>query len=119
MNPGPRRPRRTRSFQLGLCPHEREALAQRATQADAASRPVAIRPDSGSGAFLAFTKPLITTEELASVLQVDPSTVRRWRTAKPLQGPPFITLSERVTVYSAEDVQAWLTARRVVPGGGR
>src|SRR4051812_34456779 len=29
---------------------------------------------------------LITTEELARMLRVDPSSVRRWRTARPLQG---------------------------------
>ena len=29
-----------------------------------------------------------TTEELAGMLGVDPSTLRRWRTAQPRQGPP-------------------------------
>jgi helix-turn-helix protein len=41
-----------------------------------------------------------TTEELARMLGVDPSTLRRWRTARPRQGPPFICLSSRVTLYS-------------------
>ena len=58
---------------------------------------------------------LITTEELARMLRVDPSSVRRWRTARPLQGPPFIALSERVIMYSIEDVRAWLASRRVTP----
>jgi predicted DNA-binding transcriptional regulator AlpA len=58
---------------------------------------------------------LITTEELAKMLRVDPSTVRRWRTAHPIQGPPFIALSERVIMYSIEDVRAWLASRRVTP----
>lgn len=31
-----------------------------------------------------------TTEELARMLGVDSSTLRRWRTARPRQGPPFI-----------------------------
>jgi hypothetical protein len=58
---------------------------------------------------------LITTEELARLLRVDPSSVRRWRTARPLQGPPFIQLSERVIMYAMEDVREWLASRRVRP----
>ena len=58
---------------------------------------------------------LITTEELARMLRVDPSSVRRWRTARPIQGPPFIQLSERVIMYAIEDVRAWLASRRVTP----
>ncbi|WP_326836006.1 helix-turn-helix domain-containing protein [Amycolatopsis rhabdoformis] len=60
--------------------------------------------------------PWFTTEELGELLGVDPSTVRRWRTSRPPQGPPFVQLSERVTVYSAADVEAWLRSRRVDPG---
>ncbi len=55
------------------------------------------------------------TDELATRLGVDPSTVRRWRTANPPQGPPFIRLSERVVIYSARDVEAWLRKRRTDP----
>ncbi|SNY53720.1 helix-turn-helix transcriptional regulator [Paractinoplanes atraurantiacus] len=58
---------------------------------------------------------LITTEELAKMLRVDPSTIRRWRTVEPVQGPPFIPLSERVIMYSIEDVRTWLASRRVTP----
>ncbi|WP_067502254.1 AlpA family transcriptional regulator [Actinoplanes sp. TFC3] len=58
---------------------------------------------------------LITTEELAKMLRVDPSSIRRWRTARPVQGPPFIQLSERAIMYSIEDVRAWLASRRVTP----
>jgi transposase-like protein len=57
-----------------------------------------------------------TTEELARMLGVDPSTLRRWRTTRPRQGPPFICLSSRVTLYSARDVRRWLTTRRIDPG---
>jgi predicted DNA-binding transcriptional regulator AlpA len=57
----------------------------------------------------------LTTEELARVLGVDSSTVRRWRTSRPVQGPPFVQLSERVTVYSAYDVEEWLRSRRIDP----
>ena len=57
-----------------------------------------------------------TTEELARMLGVDPSTLRRWWTTQPRQGPPFICLSSRVTLYSARDVRRWLTTRRIDPG---
>lgn len=57
-----------------------------------------------------------TTDELAELLHVDGSTVRRWRTMKPPQGPAFIQVSDRVIMYSAHDVEAWLRSRRVDPG---
>jgi transcriptional regulator with XRE-family HTH domain len=41
----------------------------------------------------------MTTDELAARLGVDASTLRRWRTGRPVQGPPFIRLSGRVTLY--------------------
>jgi hypothetical protein len=56
-----------------------------------------------------------STEELAALLGVDPSSIRRWRTADPPQGPPFVRLSARVTVYSATDVEEWLRRRRTDP----
>lgn len=55
------------------------------------------------------------TEELAHLLGVDASTVRRWRTALPPQGPPFVQVSERVTMYNALDVEAWLRSKRIDP----
>ena len=57
----------------------------------------------------------LSTEELATLLGVDPSTIRRWRTARPTQGPPFVRLSSRVTVYSTSDVRRWLERRRIDP----
>jgi transposase InsO family protein len=56
-----------------------------------------------------------TTEEFAGLLKVDPSTVRRWRTARPPQGPPFVKLSDRVVMYSAPDVERWLSDHRIDP----
>ncbi|WKX69413.1 helix-turn-helix domain-containing protein [Streptomyces sp. XD-27] len=56
-----------------------------------------------------------STNELARLLKVDPSRVRRWRTVKPPQCPPFIVMSGRHILYSAIDVQQWLTDRRVEP----
>jgi predicted DNA-binding transcriptional regulator AlpA len=58
----------------------------------------------------------LSTEEVAHLLGVDPSSVRRWRTSRPPQGPPFVRLSARVTIYSAADVEAWLHSRRTDPG---
>ncbi|MEV0481846.1 hypothetical protein OG194_05585 [Streptomyces sp. NBC_01288] len=46
---------------------------------------------------------------------MDASTLRRWRTARPPQGPPFVSVSERVVMYSALDVEEWLHSRRTVP----
>lgn len=57
-----------------------------------------------------------TTDQLAELLGVDSSTVRRWRTARPPQGPPYVQLSDRVTVYNSHDVEQWLLSRRVIPG---
>lgn len=57
-----------------------------------------------------------TTEEVADLIGVDPSTLRRWRTGNPVQGPPFVRLTSRVTMYSVPDVRAWLASRRVDPG---
>ena len=58
-----------------------------------------------------------STEELATLLKVDPATLRRWRTSRPVQGPPFVQLAPRHYSYSAADVEAWLAARRVDPQG--
>jgi hypothetical protein len=57
-----------------------------------------------------------TTEEVAALIGVDASTLRRWRTATPMQGPPFVRLTSRVTMYSVPDVQTWLASRRIDPG---
>jgi hypothetical protein len=66
--------------------------------------------------FLSDADPeLMTTQELAQLMRVDPSSVRRWRTAVPMQGPPFIRLSSRVVKYRRDDVERWLADRRVNP----
>jgi len=57
----------------------------------------------------------LRTEDLAKKLGVDPSTLRRWRTAHPPQGPPFVCLSGGVTRYSERDVERWLLDRRTDP----
>lgn len=62
------------------------------------------------------TSRLLTTEEVARILRVDTSSVRRWRAEQPTQGPPFIRLSERVVLYDSNDRQDWLDERRTIPG---
>ena len=57
----------------------------------------------------------LRTEELARMLDVDASTLRRWRTARPPQGPPFVHMSGGITRYSQHDVQRWLLDRRTDP----
>ncbi|WP_063005249.1 helix-turn-helix domain-containing protein [Nocardia salmonicida] len=56
-----------------------------------------------------------TTDEIAAVLKVDPSSLRRWRTASPPQGPPFFHLAGRVTRYLGADIIEYLRASRVDP----
>ena len=56
-----------------------------------------------------------TTEEVAALLKVDASSLRRWRTARPPQGPPFVQVSDRVIRYSGTDVIAYLERRRINP----
>jgi predicted DNA-binding transcriptional regulator AlpA len=70
-------------------------------------------PDNRDGG--AADDALMTTEQLARMLGVDPSSVRRWRTSTPVQGPPFIRMSDRVVKYRHADVERWLNSRRVDP----
>src|ERR1700739_742858 len=57
-----------------------------------------------------------SSKELAELLHVHASTIRRWRTSNPLQGPAFVRVSNRVYVYKSHDAEAWLASRRVDPG---
>lgn len=57
----------------------------------------------------------LTTEEVADLIGVDPSSMRRWRSARPPQGPPFVKVSPRHTLYSSNDVEDWLRSKRVDP----
>jgi len=56
-----------------------------------------------------------TCSELAELLHVDTSTIRRWRTARPPQGPAFVQISHRVYMYNSDDVETWLASRRTDP----
>jgi transposase-like protein len=85
------------------------------TLRDTSENPSAARSAAGHDERALLTGGWYTTEELAALLTVDPSTLRRWRTALPVQGPPFVQISTRVTLYSAQDVEAWLRQRRIDP----
>jgi len=56
--------------------------------------------------------------ELASLIHVDASTLRRWRTSTPPAGPPFARLSPRVVVYNIVDVRRWIALSRIDPAEG-
>lgn len=56
-----------------------------------------------------------TTEEVAALLKVDASSLRRWRTGQAPQGPPFVAISDRVIRYSGADVMEYLSSRRIDP----
>jgi predicted DNA-binding transcriptional regulator AlpA len=56
-----------------------------------------------------------STEEVAALVGVDASTIRRWRTARPAQGPPFVRLTSRVTKYVPADVRLWMRRHRTDP----
>lgn len=58
---------------------------------------------------------LYTTAELAAVLGIDSSSLRRWRTSNPPCGPAYVRVSPRVVKYSATDVEAWLQGLRTDP----
>lgn len=57
----------------------------------------------------------LSTDGLAEILGIDASTLRHWRTTTPPQGPPFVKISDRVTVYHSDDVETWLASRRTDP----
>lgn len=65
--------------------------------------------------FRALEQECFTTEEVARLLKVDESSLRRWRTAQPPQGPPFVQVSARVTRYFRADVEAYLQRSRIDP----
>lgn len=89
--------------------HEKKTPAQ-----SALPRPHTV-PAADNQALL-LTNTWYSTSDLAACLRVDASALRRWRTAEPPQGPPFVALSERVVMYNGLDVEEWLRSRRTVPG---
>ncbi|WP_329138237.1 helix-turn-helix domain-containing protein [Streptomyces sp. NBC_01476] len=86
---------------------------------EASASPAGAAPPHGESPAALRTSHLWTTEEIAQLLRVDPSTVRRWRAEQPPQGPPFIRLSGRVVLYDTHDLHDWLDERRTTPGHGQ
>ncbi|GAB4587078.1 helix-turn-helix transcriptional regulator [Nocardia sp. IFM 10818] len=65
--------------------------------------------------FALLSQRMYTTGEVARILGVDASTLRRWRRGTPAEGPGFIQISERVAKYPERDLEAYLEARHIVP----
>jgi hypothetical protein len=56
---------------------------------------------------------LLTDEQAAAILSVEPRTLRLWRNTRNL---PFLKLTPRVIRYRLSDLQAWLDRSRTVIG---
>jgi hypothetical protein len=56
---------------------------------------------------------LVSTADAASMMGVEPSTLRDWRCSR--KGPAFIVISPRKVVYAVEDIQRYVDERRQVP----
>jgi hypothetical protein len=63
----------------------------------------------------AIGEDFLSAKEVATLIHVDPSTLRRWRNADPPAGPAFSRLSPGVVVYSIADVRHWISLRRIDP----
>lgn len=55
---------------------------------------------------------LLTTEQAAELLGMSAAALRKWRIAKPPQGPRVVKLTPRTTRYRLGDIRAWLRERR-------
>jgi len=52
----------------------------------------------------------LTANDVAEMLKVSAATLARWRTADPVQGPPFVKVEGSIR-YPREAVQRWLDER--------
>lgn len=59
---------------------------------------------------------LMTTEEAAALLDVQPNTLAKWRRLD--AGPPFVKVGRNVR-YRRRDLAEWLDGQRVLPGMSR
>jgi hypothetical protein len=57
-----------------------------------------------------------TTVQMAKILKVDPSTLRRWRRLKIPKGPKATCISERTWRYYHADFVEWMNERRNAVG---
>jgi len=71
-------------------------------QIDIATPASATKPDQGE---------LMTDEQAAQVLSVEPRTLRLWRQTR---GLPHIRITSKVIRYRRSDISAWLERRRTV-----
>lgn len=58
--------------------------------------------------------PLLTQDEAAAVLNVQPRTLENWRRLR--KGPPFIRIDGKVVRYRPRDLEAYISARVVTAG---
>lgn len=59
-----------------------------------------------------MTEPLLTPEEVAEMLGISETTLKRWRLDG--EGPPAVFLSPRTIRYSPEAVAAWMDDQKKV-----
>ena len=73
--------------------------------------PKTTAPAPTEAAAAALRRPrLMTTDDLAALLQVHPDVVKRWRQTG--EGPAFVTLSRTAVRYQPRAVSEWLDSRQ-------
>lgn len=75
--------------------------------------PTKTPPEHGSST----TDEVMTTEQVAKLLQVVPGTLRRWRFNG--EGPPWVKLAPKLCRYRRTEVMAWLAEHETQGGGQR
>jgi hypothetical protein len=60
---------------------------------------------------------ILSSEETAAEIKVRPRTLESWRRRG--FGPPFVRVSSRCIRYHRDDIERWLTARRVGSDGAK
>jgi predicted DNA-binding transcriptional regulator AlpA len=91
-----------------------EASAELSAVSDDLRQPTLLPSDQAPPAQTDNGDTLLSTEQVAELLGVDASTLRRWRSAEPPEGPTFVRISERVTKYWRSDVLGWIDRLRVI-----
>nr|PZN17775.1 MAG: hypothetical protein DIU80_23905 [Chloroflexota bacterium] len=52
---------------------------------------------------------LLTTEDVATLLNVKPRTLKQWRYER--RGPRYVSLGRRIVRYRRSDVDEWIRSR--------
>jgi Helix-turn-helix domain len=114
------RARRERSPVVRLTARERESV-ERARMAQKSAAPRGNHPFPGYRSTRPRRmehRPLLTTAELAELLQVSEWTVRWWRMRRVRLGPAYVRLGKaRGIRYLPQDVAAWLRKHRSIQAG--